>query len=103
MDSTCAITELVSTALLIGAHLGGGQPPGESAKVPLAADVRARAQQHVEAQLLRNVKEALDVCLAIPLEGSRAPLVEIPGHIQLHSTNMRCCNTKTCLQAPLGT
>ena len=87
-DIPCEFSNLLSTALLIGVHLGGGEPPGKAAEVPLAADVGAGAQQHIEAQLLRDVEEALDVRLAVPFEGARAALVEVPGHIQLRN---KCC------------
>ena len=65
-------------------YLGGCQPPGEPPEVPLATDVGAWPEQHIQAKLLGDVQEALNVRLAIPLEGARAPLVEVPRHIQLH-------------------
>ena len=66
-------------------HLGGCQPPGEAAKIPFPADVRADAQQHVQAQVLRDIEEALHIRLTLKGELARRPLMEVPGRVELQA------------------
>jgi hypothetical protein len=64
-------------------HLGRGQPVREAAKVPLSADVWTWAQQHEQAQLMRNAEKALQVGKALPVELPRLRLVQVPRHVEL--------------------
>ena len=38
---------------------------------------------HIQAQALADVQEALHICLAIPLELPRQPLMKVPGYVEL--------------------
>ncbi len=68
------------------ACLGGGEPPGEPAKVPLGADVGPRAQQHIEALLLSERQVSLQVSKAIPVVLPWEGFVQVPGHVHLCNT-----------------
>jgi hypothetical protein len=66
------------------AHLGGGEPPGESAKVPLGADVRPWPQQHIQAQVLGELQVGLQIGNALPVVLLWKGLMDIPGDVNLH-------------------
>ena len=71
-----------------GAHLWTGQPPWQAAEVPLGADVGSRAQQHHEAQLVRDAQEALNIGEARVAVLSWQRLVQIPWHVHLGNTGV---------------
>ena len=70
-----------------GSQLDAGnaqQPVGQTAKVPLAADVGTGAEDHVEVVLLGQLNEANDVGNPLEIELALVRLVEIPGNVGLH-------------------
>jgi hypothetical protein len=78
--SHCVYWSALSSA---PAHRRVGQPPGQAAKVPLAAYVGARAQQHIQPQVSGRLQEARDVGVSGPVEPARAGFMQVPGHICL--------------------
>ena len=58
-----------------------GEPEGQPAVRPLRADVGARPQEDVEADLSGQPHEALDVLPAVEADVPFDPLVEVPGDV----------------------
>lgn len=72
-----------------GTHHRGSQPGRESAKIPLRTNVRTRAQDDEETQLVCNAYESLNVLRPVPFELARIQLMMIPGNVHLHIMSQR--------------
>ncbi len=61
----------------------GQQPAGQSAELPLGADVGARPDDHVEVERARGPDEGGDVLRAGEVEPATDGLVDVPGDVRL--------------------
>lgn len=77
-----------------GTHRRGSQPGRESAKIPLRTNVRTRAQDDEETQLVCNAYEPLNVLRSVPFKLARIQLMMVPGNVHLSRMSQRSIESK---------